>query len=95
MGIATWYWTYKSFRARARSVRGRPVCAARLSRPGPGQALLAHLAAKALAAERLSGMAGAGLERAGDRILKGLGAQPLKDWITYRLEGEALEKLAS
>jgi GNAT superfamily N-acetyltransferase len=92
-GIATWFWTYKSFRA----LRGiyvedlfvRPPYRGR----GAGKAMLAHLAAKA---------AGGFLEwQVLDRnsraiaFYESLGAKPVAQWLNYRLEGEALEGLAS
>ena len=92
-GIATWFWTYKSFRA----LRGvyvedlfvRPQYRGR----GAGKALLAHLAAKA---------EGGFLEwqvldwnSRAIAFYESLGAKPLTQWLNYRLEGEALEKLAS
>ena len=92
-GIATWFWTYKSFRA----LRGiyvedlfvRPPHRGR----GAGKALLAHLAARA---------EGGFLEwqvldwnSRAIAFYEGLGAKPLTQWLNYRLEGDALEKLAS
>jgi GNAT superfamily N-acetyltransferase len=92
-GIATWFWTYKSFRA----LRGvyvedlfvRPSYRGR----GAGRALLAHLAAKA---------AGSFLEwqvldwnSRAIAFYESLGGKPLTQWLNYRLEGDALEKLAS
>lgn len=93
VGIAAWFWTYKSFRA-ARGLfvedlyvkpdfRGR----------GLGKALLAHLAARA---------AGGFLEwqvldrnAAAIAFYEGLGARAVPDWRNYRLQGAALEKLAA
>jgi len=91
-GIATWFWTYKSFRA----LRGiyvedlfvRPPHRGR----GAGKTLLAHLAAKA---------AGGFLEwqvldwnSRAIAFYESLGAKPATQWLNYRLEGDALEKLA-
>lgn len=93
VGLATWFWTYKSFRA----LRGiyvedlfvRPPHRGR----GAGKALLAHLAARA---------AGGFLEwqvldwnSRAIAFYESLGAKPLAPWLNYRLEGEALERLAS
>ena len=91
-GIATWFWTYKSFRA----CRGiyledlfvRPGHRGR----GAGKAMLAHLAAKAdggfLEWQVLDWNSRA------ISFYKMLGAQPAAQWLNYRLEGESLEKLA-
>jgi GNAT superfamily N-acetyltransferase len=92
-GVATWFWTYKSFRA----LRGvyvedlfvRPQYRGR----GAGKALLAHLAAKA---------AGGFLEwqvlnwnSRAIAFYEKLGAKPVTQWLNYRLEGDALERLVS
>jgi len=92
-GIATWFWTYKSFRA----LRGvyvedlfvRPQYRGR----GAGKALLAHLAAKA---------AGGFLEwqvldwnSRAIAFYESLGGKPVTQWLNYRLEGDALERLGS
>jgi GNAT superfamily N-acetyltransferase len=92
-GIATWFWTYKSFRA----LRGIYVEDLFVRPPhrgqGAGKALLAHLAAKA---------AGGFLEwqvldwnSRAIAFYESLGAKPMSQWLNYRLEGDALEKLAS
>ena len=94
-GIATWRWTYASFAA-ARSIYledlfVRPAFRGR----GYGKALLAHLAKTA---------AEAGAARVEWQVLdwnkpsidfyEGIGARPVGGWLTYRLEGDALEKAA-
>ena len=95
-GIVVWYWIYRSFRARRglyledlfvrQSFRGQ----------GLGQGLLRHLAATALAA---------GADFMDWKVLdwntpsidfyKSLGAAEIPDWLDYRLEGDALQRLAS
>jgi GNAT superfamily N-acetyltransferase len=92
-GIATWFWTYKSFRA-LRGVYVEDLFVRPLHRGrGAGKALLAHLAAKA---------AGGFLEwqvldwnSRAIAFYESLGAKPMAQWLNYRLEGEALEKLVS
>jgi len=92
-GIATWFWTYKSFRAlRGIYVEDLFVRSSHRGR-GAGKALLAHLAAKA---------AGGFLEwqvldwnSRAIAFYESLGAKPMAQWLNYRLEGEALERLAS
>ena len=90
-GIALWFWTYRSFRAQrgvfVEDLYVKPPFRGR----GLGKALLRHLARQ-----------GSWLEW---RVLdwnekalvfyRGLGAEPLKDWLVYQLEGEALQRLAS
>jgi GNAT superfamily N-acetyltransferase len=96
IGLAVWYWLYGSFRAwRGLYVEDLYV------RPdfrghGAGRALLAHLA-------RTASDAGAGWMEW--RVLdwnaraiafyRGLGARPLEDWVSYRLDGEAMAKLGA
>jgi GNAT superfamily N-acetyltransferase len=92
-GIATWFWTYKSFRA----LRGiyvedlfvRPPYRGR----GAGKTMLAHLAAKA---------SGGFLEwqvldwnSRAIAFYESLGARPMAAWQNYRLEGEALREISS
>ena len=90
-GIATWFWTYKSFRARrglfVEDLYVRPDFRGH----GLGKALLAHLAARG---------AGGFLEwqvldwnTPSIAFYKSLGAEPVENWLTYRLEGEALGSL--
>jgi GNAT superfamily N-acetyltransferase len=90
-GIALWFWSYRSFRAERgvfiEDLFVRPAFRGR----GLGRMLLAHCARQ-----------GARLEW---RVLdwnekalafyRGLGAEPLKDWLVYQLEGDALQRLAS
>jgi GNAT superfamily N-acetyltransferase len=95
VAIATWFWIYMSFRARrglyVEDLFVRPEARG----AGLGKALLAHLAARACAAggylewKVLEGNAPA------LAFYQGLGAQPVPQWLTYRLEGEHLERLAS
>ncbi|MGN6517771.1 MAG: GNAT family N-acetyltransferase [Rhizomicrobium sp.] len=96
VGIATWYWTYHSFAARRGifledlfvrpSVRGK----------GYGKSLLAYLARSALA------QAGGQVEwevldwnQPSLDFYESIGARRQGGWYTYRLDGEALKKMAS
>jgi len=95
VGIAAWYWIYKSFgAARGLFVEDLYVRPAFRGR-GLGRALLAHLAAKA------SGVGGFMEWQVLDwnapsmEFYKSLGASPRHGWVSYRLKGEALRKLAS
>nr|AIA17386.1 Acetyltransferase (GNAT) family [uncultured bacterium]AIA18968.1 Acetyltransferase (GNAT) family [uncultured bacterium] len=93
VGIAVWYWTYKSFRARRglfvedlfvrRAHRGR----------GIGKALLVHLAAKARKAGGFLEWQVLDWNAPSIDFYKSLGAKPWENWLIYRLEGEALERL--
>nr|AIA15015.1 Acetyltransferase (GNAT) family [uncultured bacterium] len=94
-GIASWYWAYKSFGA-ARGIYledlfVRPEFRGR----GTGRALLAHLAA--IAARESGFMEWRVLDWNASSIefYKSLGGKPQEAWVTYRLQGEALLKLAS
>ena len=93
VGIAVWFWIYKTFGA-ARGLyvedlyvkpdfRGR----------GLGRALLAHLAGKAEGGF----MEWQVLDWNAPSITfyQSLGAEPRDSWINYRLNGEALKRLAS
>jgi GNAT superfamily N-acetyltransferase len=93
-GLAVWYWLYGSFRAwrglYVEDLYVRPQFRGR----GAGLALLAHLA-------RHGAQAGAGWmewkvldwnARALD-FYRSIGARPVEDWLTYRLEGEAMRRL--
>ena len=94
VGIATWYWIYKSFRA-ARGLFVEDLYVREASRgQGLGKALLAHLAARARDANGF--LEWQVLDRNSHAIgfYKLLGAQPVRQWLNYRLEGESLERLA-
>jgi GNAT superfamily N-acetyltransferase len=93
-GIAAWYWTYKSFRARrglfVEDLYVRPDRRGR----GLGKALLRHLAAKARTADGFLEWQVLDWNAPSIAFYKSLGAQPLEGWLNYRLDGESLEKLA-
>lgn len=95
VGIATWYWTFSSFRSLRgiyledlyvrESARGR----------GHGKALLAHLAKTALE------NGGAYVQWAvldwntpSIEFYETLGAKPVKGWLSYQLTGAPLSQLA-
>jgi len=95
VGIATWYWTYSSFR----SVRGiylEDLYVRQNQRGrGYGKALLAHLARTA----RTQG--GAYVKwsvldwnRPSIEFYERLGAERTRGWLDYQLAGEAFERLA-
>ena len=94
VGLATWFWTYRSFKA----ARGlfiedlyvRPAWRGK----GYGTALLRHLAARAvrLGATRLEWLV-LDWNKASMDFYRSLGARPVEDWLGFRLEGEALRSL--
>jgi GNAT superfamily N-acetyltransferase len=90
-GIALWFRTYRSFRAEAgvfvEDLYVRPQFRGR----GLGRALLRHLAQHG---PRMEWRVLDWNEKA-IAFYRGLGAAPLADWIVYRLEADALERLAS
>jgi GNAT superfamily N-acetyltransferase len=95
VGIATWFWTYKSFRA----VKGlyvedlyvKPVFRGR----GLGRRFLARLARKAHAVQGLMEWRVLDWNAPAIAFYQGLGARLVPEWKDCRLEGQALERLAS
>jgi GNAT superfamily N-acetyltransferase len=95
VGIEAWFWIYKSFGA-ARGVYVEDLYV----RPGfrgrgLGRALLAHLAAKAHAVGGFMEWQVLDWNTPSIEFYKSLGANSRDNWISYRLTGEALRKLAS
>ena len=91
-GIVCWYWAYKSFGA-ARGVYVedlfvRPEFRGR----GLGQALLAHLAV--VAGEGFMEWRVLDWNASSIEFYDRLGGKPQDTWVTYRLQGEALKRLA-
>src|SRR3954463_5648569 len=92
-GIATWFWTYKSFRA----VKGlyvedlyvRPAYRGR----GVGRQFLARLAQQARAAGGLLEWRVLDWNKPAIAFYQSLGAKLIPEWVDCRLEGEALERL--
>jgi GNAT superfamily N-acetyltransferase len=95
VGVATWYWTYSSFRAvRGLFIEDIYVQPARRG-SGLGKAFFAFLAAEAKreGAMRLDWVVLDWNEKA-QNFYRSLGGKPVAEWLTYRLEGEAMDKLA-
>lgn len=94
-GIASWFWTYKSFGARrglfVEDLYVRPDFRGH----GLGRSLLAHLAAKAKAAGGFLEWQVLDWNAPSIAFYKSLGAKPVDAWLNYRLDGEGLERLAS
>jgi GNAT superfamily N-acetyltransferase len=95
VGIATWFWIYKSFGAcRGLFVEDLYVRTDFRGR-GLGRALLAHLAAQARDAGGFMEWQVLDWNTPSITFYESLGAKPLKQWLNYRLEGDSLQKLAS
>lgn len=95
-GIATWYWTYHSFAARRGIFLEDLFVRPQTRGKGYGKALLSQLARNALAAH------GGQVEwevldwnQPSIDFYESIGAKRQGGWHTYRLENEALEKMAS
>nr|AIA15796.1 Acetyltransferase (GNAT) family [uncultured bacterium] len=95
VGIATWFFTYRSFRARRNLYVEDLFVRPQFRGQGHGKALLAWLAREATAI-------GAGMEwqvldwnLPAIAFYRGIGAAPLENWITYRLEDQAVAALAA
>ena len=95
VGIAAWFWTYKSFRGRrglyVEDLYVRPPHRGR----GAGKALLAHLAARAVEAGGFLEWQVLDWNAQAIHFYQSLGAKPLGQWLNFRLDGEALQRLAS
>ena len=93
VGVAVWFWSYRSFRA----VRGVYVedlyVRPEFRGQGGGRLLLAHLARIAREEEAYLEWRALDWNRPARDFYEGLGAVALAEWIGYRLEGEALERL--
>jgi GNAT superfamily N-acetyltransferase len=92
VGLVTFYWTYGSFTtARGLFVEDlfvRPGFRGR----GHGKALLKHLAGKG--ADRLDWWV-LNWNTPSIEFYKSIGARPIQEWSTYRLDGEAMKALAT
>jgi GNAT superfamily N-acetyltransferase len=95
-GIVVWYWIYRSFRARRGLYLEDLFVRSAFRGRGLGRMLLRHLAATAVET---------GADFMDWKVLdwntpsiefyRSLGASQIPDWLDYRLEGAALEELAS
>ncbi len=95
VGLAVWFYTYSTFKGR-HGIWLEDLFVRRQSRgQGAGKALLARLAKRCLD-EDLPRLDWAVLDWNAPSIAfyDSLGAEALDDWITRRLSGEALRKLA-
>jgi len=94
-GIATWFWTYKSFgAARGLYVEDLYVKPEYRGR-GLGRQLLVHLAARARRENGFLEWRVLDWNAPAIAFYERLGARLVPEWVDCRLEGAALEKLAS
>ena len=93
VGVAVWFWSYRSFRA----VRGVYVedlyVRPEFRGQGGGRLLLAHLARIAHDEKGYMEWRALDWNTPARDFYEGLGAVAQPEWIGYRLEGEALERL--
>jgi len=94
-GIVTWFWTYKSFRARrglyVEDLYVKPQFRGR----GLGRRFLVELAGRARAAAGHMEWQVLDWNAPAIGFYESLGARLVPQWVNCRLEGAALEKLAS
>ena len=94
VGLASWYWTYKSFRAArglyVEDLYVRPDFRGR----GLGRRLLARLAGEALAVGGFLEWQVLTWNAPSIAFYESLGARKMTDWLGCRLEGGALQELA-
>jgi len=94
-GIVTWFWTYKSFRARrglyVEDLYVKPQFRGR----GLGRRFLVELAGRARAAGGHMEWQVLDWNAPAIAFYESLGAKLVAQWVNCRLEGEALEALAS
>jgi GNAT superfamily N-acetyltransferase len=93
VGIATWFWTYKSFRAvKGLYVEDLYVKPAYRSK-GLGRQFLVRLAQEARAAGGLLEWRVLDWNKPAIAFYQSLGAKLIPEWVDCRLEGEGLERL--
>lgn len=94
-GIATWFWIYKSFRARRGLYVEDLFVRPQHRGQGLGKALLTKLGTKAREANGFLEWQVLDWNSRAIAFYESLGARPVAEWHNYRLEGAALEALAS
>jgi hypothetical protein len=94
VGIATWFWTYKSFRALKglylEDLYVKPAYRGR----GLGRQFLSRLAQEARAAQGLLEWRVLDWNKPAISFYESLGATFIPEWLDCRLEGPALERLS-
>ena len=95
VGIATWFWTYKSFRALKSLYLEDLYVRPAFRGQGLGRQFLVHLAQKARDARGLMEWRVLDWNATAIAFYESLGARIMPEWKDCRLEGEALERLTS
>jgi diamine N-acetyltransferase len=95
VGIATWFWTYKTFRAlKSLYLEDLYVKPSHRGR-GLGRQMLTRLAQQARAAQGMMEWRVLDWNAPAIAFYQSLGARLVPEWRDCRLEGDALERLAS
>ena len=94
-GIATWFWTYKSFRGRRGVYVEDLYVRPQFRGQGLGRRFLAALAARSHAAGGHMEWQVLDCNAPAIAFYESLGAKLVPQWVNCRLEGGALEKLTS
>ena len=95
-GFALWFYSFSTFRAKHGLYLEDLFVRPELRGKGIGKALLVHLAQRAVR-EGCARFEWSVLDWNEPSIVfyKSLGAKPLSDWTMFRVDGDALERLAS
>jgi len=93
-GIATWFWTYKSFRGTRGLFVEDLYVRPQFRGQGLGRRFFAHLGSRARQANGFLEWQVLDWNAPSIEFYKSLGANMNPEWITCRLEGQALERLA-
>jgi len=94
-GIATWFWTYKSFRGRRGLYLEDLYVKPQFRGRGLGRRLLVELAGRARTAGGHMEWRVLDWNAPAITFYEGLGAKLAPEWVDCRLEGAALDKLVS
>jgi GNAT superfamily N-acetyltransferase len=94
-GLANWYWTYSSFAAKRGMFIEDIFVLPKFRKKGLGKLFLSYLAKESEreGAQRMDWMVLDWNEKA-MLFYKNLGSRMVAEWITFRLEGDAMKKLA-
>lgn len=94
-GLANWYWSYSSFSAKRGMFIEDIFVLPKFRKQGLGKLFLSYLAKEAEreGAQRMDWMVLDWNEKA-MLFYKNLGSRMVAEWITFRLEGEPMQKMA-
>jgi len=94
VGIATWYWNYSSFAAKRAIYLEDLFVRPTFRGKGYGKELLSYLARTAVkAGAKCVDWSVLDWNKPSIEFYDSLGAEPVRGWLVYRLEGEALARL--